>query len=82
MSTAKFNVDKIAPVESKLTEILAVTSDVEQARVIAHEFLDNCAMPKSVAAKRRELDGMTSLVKINNLCYNTMLSGEGLAVAK
>lgn len=85
MPAAFFITNKTQPADAKLTAILGrlgATKDVDAARAIAHEFLDNCAMPKSIEAKKRELDGMTSHTKILNLCYNTMLSGEGLAVAK
>jgi hypothetical protein len=65
-----------------LLQRLGQTRDLAEAKVIGTEFLSKCVMKDTIAAKQRELDGMTSVIKIYSLCFNTMLSGEGLKVLK
>lgn len=58
---------------------LAATTDVETAREIATQFLTQCAMQRTMKQKVDQLSRMTTYRQIVSLCYNTMLSGEGLA---
>lgn len=77
--------NKIDGSEAELTAILnqlSTTTDLNEAKEVARQFLNKCAMQKSMPTKLRQLEQMTSLQKIVGLCYNTMLSGEGLAVQK
>ena len=67
--------------EAQLAELGRVT-DVAAAKTIAKQFLLSCAMDRHTPDKLRQLEGMTSIYKIYSLCFNTMLSGEGLKVQK
>lgn len=61
---------------------LAATKDIDEAKVIARAFLQSCHMQKTIPKKLEELESMTRIDKIVSLCYNTLLSGEGLKVVK
>lgn len=75
--------DRVHATDAQLTVILnelSATTDVDAAKVIAKKFIETCAMQKTMPEKLRDLDAMTSHVKILKLCYSTMLAGEGLGV--
>lgn len=61
---------------------IAETTDTEEARAIGREFLEHCVMQKHTPKKLEALSHMDTATKIYSLCFNTMLSGEGLKVIK
>lgn len=62
---------------------LGKITDLESAKTKAVEFLNSCRFNEEKVAKlKMAVNETTNLKKLNLLCWNTLLSGEGSAVVK
>lgn len=69
-------------IEETLRQLDPTSTDLEAVRDVGRQVLDACAMRKTIPDKLAQLESMQSVKEIVAFCYNTYMSGEGLAVIK
>lgn len=72
-------IKKDSEVLTKLLENLKTAESLEAALNIGKAFMDNLRGKDEVQKLYRKLEGCPTVQKVQALCYNTLLSGEGMS---
>lgn len=75
-------IQKDSEVLTKLLDNLKTIDSLETARAVGKDFIDSLRGKEQVQKLYRKLDSCTTVQKVQALCYNTLLSGEGMATAR